>query len=202
MRRGLGCPQVRVRAASPAVQAGLAVTPRAGVTEPARGGPEWGDQRLTMRSHVRQYPVMSIDHLSPAQAAIRAKCGRATIMRAIKSGELKAVKDNDARWRIDPDLLDDWAGQRRSPDRSRDDQSPPVTADTNPDSPLDSPTDTQSESVQQRIEIATLTAERDGLISRLADAHAERDWLRAELARAQEPLLTRIRRSLTGRSGA
>lgn len=116
-------------------------------------------------------------------------------MRAIKAGELKAVKDNEARWRIDPELLDDWAGQRRSPDRSPDDQSPPMTMDSQPDTPLDA----QSDTVQQQVEIASLTAERDGLAKRLTDAHEERDWLRAELARAQEPLLARIRRSLTGK---
>ena len=48
-------------------------------------------------------------HLSPAQAAQVASVSRWTIMRAIKSHELKAVRDNKNHWKIDPDELDRWS---------------------------------------------------------------------------------------------
>ena len=160
-----------------------------------------------MRSRVRQYPVMT-KHLTPAQTAIRAKCGRSTVMRALEREDLKGIRDNRGRWKITPEAVDDWVSMR--PDRSDDGHRPKQVPDSNHD----------HEIVTARIEIATLTAERNGLINRLADAHAEHarlradadqlradadqlradaDRVRAELGRAQEPLLTRIRRSLTGK---
>lgn len=56
--------------------------------------------------------------LTPKQAADRAGCGRSSIMRALASGELPATRDNRGRWKIDPDALDLWAGQRPVTDRT------------------------------------------------------------------------------------
>ena len=47
-------------------------------------------------------------HLSPTQAAQAASVSRWTIMRAINSNEIKAVRDNRNHWKIDPDELDRW----------------------------------------------------------------------------------------------
>jgi len=47
-------------------------------------------------------------HLSPAQAAQACGVSRWTIMRAIKSYELKASRNNRNHWIIDPDDLDAW----------------------------------------------------------------------------------------------
>lgn len=47
-------------------------------------------------------------HMSPAQAAHVAGVSRWTIMRAINSQELQAVRDNRNQWRIAPDALDMW----------------------------------------------------------------------------------------------
>ena len=47
-------------------------------------------------------------HMSPAQAAHAAGVSRWTIMRAIKSQELRAVRDNRNHWQIAPDALDRW----------------------------------------------------------------------------------------------
>lgn len=63
--------------------------------------------------------------LSPAAAAKRAGCGRTSIMRALDSKTLKATRDNRNRWKIDPDDLDKWAGNRdghvrSEPDTDRD----------------------------------------------------------------------------------
>jgi len=46
--------------------------------------------------------------MSPAQAAQVASVSRWTIMRAIKSQELQAIRDNHNQWRIAPDALDRW----------------------------------------------------------------------------------------------
>ena len=57
-------------------------------------------------------------HISPAQAAQAAGVSRWTIMRAIKSQELQAIRDNRNQWRIAPDDLDRWRAStvRTEPD--------------------------------------------------------------------------------------
>jgi len=47
-------------------------------------------------------------HLSPAQAAQVADVSRWTIMRAIKSTDLQAFRDNKNQWRIKIDDLNTW----------------------------------------------------------------------------------------------
>lgn len=47
-------------------------------------------------------------HLSPAQAAQAANVSRWTIMRAIKSADLLAFRDNKNQWRIKADDLNSW----------------------------------------------------------------------------------------------
>lgn len=47
-------------------------------------------------------------HLSPAQAAQIADVSRWTIMRAIKSADLQAFRDNKNQWRIKTDNLNAW----------------------------------------------------------------------------------------------
>lgn len=47
-------------------------------------------------------------HMSPAQAAQRAGVSRWTIMRAIKSNEIKAFRDNRNQWRITEEALVGW----------------------------------------------------------------------------------------------
>lgn len=47
-------------------------------------------------------------HISPAQAAQMSGVSRWTIMRAIKSLELRATRDNRNQWRIDPEELERW----------------------------------------------------------------------------------------------
>ena len=49
-------------------------------------------------------------HMSPAQAAQVAEVSRWTILRAIKSHELQASRDNRNHWRITRDDLDIWRG--------------------------------------------------------------------------------------------
>lgn len=47
-------------------------------------------------------------HMSPAQAALAANVSRWTIMRAIKSHDLRATRDNRNQWRIAQEDLDSW----------------------------------------------------------------------------------------------
>ena len=53
--------------------------------------------------------------ISPAQAAQIARTSRRTIMRAIESLELKAIRDNHNRWKIDPEDLEKWAKNQGAP---------------------------------------------------------------------------------------
>lgn len=56
-------------------------------------------------------------HISPAQAAQAAGVSRWTIMRAINSQELLAIRDNRNQWKITLDALDRWrASTVRTPD--------------------------------------------------------------------------------------
>lgn len=47
--------------------------------------------------------------LTPMQAAQRVQVSRRTIMRAVESRELPAVRDNRNRWKIESEDLDNWA---------------------------------------------------------------------------------------------
>lgn len=53
-------------------------------------------------------PLHPLSHMSPAQAAQVANVSRWTIMRAIKSHDLKASRDNRNQWRITADALEAW----------------------------------------------------------------------------------------------
>lgn len=56
-------------------------------------------------------------HMSPAQAAQVAGVSRWAIMRAIKSHDLKASRDNRNQWRIAAEALDAWRSHSvRTPD--------------------------------------------------------------------------------------
>lgn len=50
--------------------------------------------------------------LTPAEAATRANVSRPTISRALKSSELRGIRDNSGRWRIESSDLDAWASER------------------------------------------------------------------------------------------
>ena len=96
-------------------------------------------------------------HLSPAQAAQAASVSRWTIMRAIKSHELKAFRDNKNHWKIDPDELDRWSASTvRTVEAAH---------------PMHTSTDTP----EALIKVAALEAENGQLRQRLQEAQADRD---------------------------
>jgi excisionase family DNA binding protein len=57
---------------------------------------------------------MDMGHLTTAQAAERAQVSRPTISRALKYGDLPAIRDNAGKWLIEPDAVDAWAANRAS----------------------------------------------------------------------------------------
>lgn len=113
-------------------------------------------------------------HMTPQQAAKRAKVGRTTIMRALEREELKAHRDNKGRWKISPEALEDWLSMR--PVRSDDGQQPQTETNTNHDQLL----------TDAKIQIARLEAEKNGLEARLADTQAERDRFAEALEKSLE----------------
>ena len=130
---------------------------------------------------------MSKSHLSPASAAKLAQCGRTTIMRAIKDGTLRAVRDNEGRWRIDRDVLEDWSSMRQPDVGSAVVMSEIMTVDTTPDTPAD---------MAMATSIARLEATVEGLRDALDQARADRDRWHA-LATSHRPnFLEKVRRSL------
>lgn len=114
------------------------------------------------------------EHMTPQQAADFAKVSRTTIMQALKSHELKGVQSNNGRWKITKEAIEDWLSLR--PDTSRYSQKETET-DT---------VSVSSELVAAQIEIAKLTAEKEGLEARLSDTQAERDRLAETLNKTLE----------------
>lgn len=114
-------------------------------------------------------------HMSPAQAAQVASVSRWTIMRAINSQELQAIRDNRNQWRIAHDDLDRWRAS---------------TVRTEPDLHT-------SEAVKLREKLAAETARADVAEAMLAREREALDDLRADRDRWQsmaEKLADRPRR--------
>ncbi|WP_085787625.1 helix-turn-helix domain-containing protein [Ketogulonicigenium robustum] len=110
-----------------------------------------------------------MDHmLTPKQAAARAGCGRSSIMRALKSQSLPAIRDNENRWQIDPDALDRWAGHRPDNDRSMTEHGPAT------------PSDTQTDTPETLARLAVAEARLSDALSRVEDLQRERDEWRAQ----------------------
>lgn len=110
--------------------------------------------------------------LSPRQAATRIGCGRSSIMRALASGDLRAIRDNKNTWQIDIEDLLHWSGQRTGP-------SPDIDRTVTVDQPgPDRTTDAQLVDIQVRLAVAE---------ARLSDVTAERDRLAHLLEKALEP---------------
>ena len=105
---------------------------------------------------------------SPKAAATHAGCGRTTIMRALYTNELKAIRDNKNAWKIDREDLEKWTGQRPVTD-----QLPPSPAPGHALATRSDPPETLA-----RLAVAE---------ARLADAPTERDRWRDLALRLSEP---------------
>lgn len=105
---------------------------------------------------------------SPKAAATHVGCGRTTIMRALSSGELPAIRDNKNAWRIAGSDLDAWSGQRPVPDQTPTKDTSGYVVATVSDTP----------ETLARLAVAE---------ARLEDALAERDRWQALALRLSEP---------------
>lgn len=110
---------------------------------------------------------------SPREAARIVGCGRSSVMRALASGELKAMRDNRNSWKIAREDLLSWSSDRAEPDRSGPDL-PPDRTDIGPPDQLPD----QLADAEKRAAIAE---------ARLSDAIADRDQWRALALRLSEP---------------
>lgn len=113
--------------------------------------------------------------LSPQEAAKRAGCGRTSIMRALSAGHLRAIRDNENRWRIEPDALNDWLSMRRSPDRQG-----PVMAEGQLSV-------TTSDTPETLARLAAAEARAEALAAQVDDLKSERDRLLTIVERQSEP---------------
>lgn len=111
--------------------------------------------------------------LSPRKAADHVGCGRSSVMRALASGDLPAIRDNRNAWQIDVADLEEWAAKRpgQAPD-----PDPDTSRTTVPDHPQTVYTDTPE--TLARLAVAE---------ARLSDVTAERDRLAALLEKALQP---------------
>ena len=109
--------------------------------------------------------------LTPQKASERAGVSRTTIMKAVKSLDLKALRDNQNRWKIDPQDLDLWAETKLTRN---------IDATLKP-----SETATPDETPGLRTEVAILKAQLAGKEDLIAQ-------LRSDLDHARKPLWKKL----------
>ena len=126
---------------------------------------------LTISGHS---PVMDTRMLSPKQAAAHAGCGRTSIMRALSSGNLKALRDNEGNWQISLPELEDWMSMRRSPDR----HYPAMTESRSAVIPVDTP--------ETLARMAAAEARAEILAKQVEDLKQDRDRLAGMLEKSLE----------------
>lgn len=122
--------------------------------------------------------------LSPEQAAQAVSTSRWSIMRAIKAGRLRAVRDNQNVWRIAPEDLDAWKAAHRALTVPPVEAEPPAQVPAPPDEGL------QAEVETLRIDLAVVRARVEAAEARAGAAEADRDaWraLAAQLASRPAP---------------
>lgn len=132
-------------------------------------------------------------HLTTAQAAQVARVSRWTITRAIKSGELRAIRDNKGHLLVTREDLSAWRSAPAAPTAhgahqvQEHDEGEPAPQSA-PAAPQDAPGDNAL-----RVEVATLTAKlaaAEAALARECEASArERAWvqdLQGRLDRAEE----------------
>lgn len=108
--------------------------------------------------------------MSPAHAAQSKNVSRRTIMRAIESLDLKAVRDNRNRWRIDPLDLDEWASAQCAPS---DHNHPKLPTPPTPD---------------LEVKLAIAEAQRDAAREQLVGVQEDRDrWREMAEKLAEKP---------------
>lgn len=92
-------------------------------------------------------------------------------MRALQSGQLRGIRDNENRWQIDPEAVDDWMAMRRTPDR----QSPVMSAGQVPVTPADTP--------ETLTRLAVSEARVEMLMKQMDELRQDRDAWRVQAER-------------------
>ena len=110
--------------------------------------------------------------MSPAQAAHLKGVSRRTIMRAIESHELQALRDNRNHWKIDPQALDKWADAQWA-----------TSEHAHPEVPTS----------DLAISLARAEAERDALREQLEQVKEDRDHWRRLVERQSDAIRSRSR---------
>lgn len=110
---------------------------------------------------------------SPREAARLIGCGRSSIMRALASGELKAIRDNRNSWKISHEELISWSLNRTEQVRS----GPDLSTDRSEEGPLNQMAN-QLADAEKRAAVAE---------ARLSDAIADRNEWRTLALRLSEP---------------
>ena len=121
---------------------------------------------------------MNAQTITPADVARRAGVSRPTVSRALKSGDLRGVRDNFGQWRITEADADAWAATR-SP------VHPEQRANIVPAQALDG---LNAQLEHAKIALVASEARAEVLAARLADAQSDRDAWKAQAERlASEP---------------
>lgn len=141
---------------------------------------------------------MNTEYLTTPEAARRARVSRPTISRALKCGDLPAIRDNGGRWMIAPTDVDSWAENRanvHSVQRSHSVQNAPQPLDDERYEQLRTDLATSRETVA-RLEGEAAMNER-----RITDLSADRDkWreMAERLSHRQTTLQDAHPRSVSG----
>lgn len=104
--------------------------------------------------------------LSPQQAAEKADVSRRTIMVAIESQQLKAVRNNKNHWKIRPEDLDEWIQERGSFRK-------PTISDSSTETNSDS--STSQEMMELKIKIAEMNVRLQAAEDSINNLRNERD---------------------------
>lgn len=129
------------------------------------------------RSRAHGVRTMSAHLLSPAAAARRAGTSRWSVLRAIKSQELRAHRDNRGVWQISVDDLDAWLADRARTGAPSVRALAPHTAAHPAEAEVVA---LREELAGSRADAAGLRAEVAGIRDRLADTAADRDAWREQ----------------------
>jgi excisionase family DNA binding protein len=108
--------------------------------------------------------------MSPAQAAHSKGVSRRTIMRAIETHNIRAVRDNRNHWKIDPVDLDTWANAQCAPSEHAHSELPAVST------------------LDLAVRVAVAEAQRDAAREQLIGVQEDRDqWRRMAEKLAEKP---------------
>lgn len=127
---------------------------------------------------------MNKDFLTTAQAAKRAGTSRPTVSRALKNGDLHAIRDNAGRWIITAEAVDAWAEDRSRVQDEQRANSVHVAPVAPSNEHLNALEQARADLTEAREKIARLEGEAGANKDRISDLMRDRDALRDALARA------------------